>query len=79
MHQPTIPLDPRVNLRQQVPTRKTRPIPTILIRRRRDHRILNICRPLHDVGVESARDMPGNMAVERPDAGIILLPLEDLE
>lgn len=78
MHHVTISLHPRVNLRQQIPARKARPVPTVLIRRRRNDRILNICRPLHDVGVESAGDMPGDMAVEGPDAGIILLPLENL-
>ena len=69
---------PRIDLRQQVPARIARPIPTILIRRRRNDRIFNISRPLHNVGIKTARDMPGDMAVEGPDARIVLLPLEDL-
>ena len=54
------------------------PIPTILIGRRRDEHVLDISRSLHDVGVKSARDVPRDMAVKGPNAGIVLLPLEDL-
>lgn len=55
-----------------------RPIPTILIRRRRNEQVFDIGRPLHDVGIKTARDVPGDVAVERPDAGVVLPPLEDL-
>ena len=40
--------------------------------------ILDVGRPLHDVGVKAARDVPGDMAMEGPDAGVVLLPLEYL-
>ena len=56
----------------------TRPISAILICRRRNNHVRDIGRPLHDVSVKTPRDMPGDMAVEGPDAGIVLFPLEDL-
>ena len=56
----------------------TRPISAVLICRRRNDHVLDISRPLHDVGVKTPGDMPGDMAVEGPDAGIVLFPLEDL-
>ena len=54
------------------------PIPAVLVGRRRDEHVLDISRSLHDVGVKSTRDMPRDMAVKGPNAGIVLLPLEDL-
>lgn len=69
---------PRINLRQQIPTRIIRPIPTILIRRRWNEQVFDIGGPLHDVGVQAARKVPGDVAVKGPDARVILLPLEDL-
>ena len=56
----------------------TCPISAVLIRRRRNDHVLDISRPLHNVGIKTPRDMPGDMAVEGPDAGIVLFPLEDL-
>ena len=69
---------PRINLRQQVPARMSRPVSTILIRCRRNDHVLNISWPLHDISIKTPGDMPGNMAVEGPDAGVVLFPLENL-
>ena len=54
------------------------PVPAVLIRRRWDVRFLDIIWPLHDVGVETAGDVPRDVAMERPDAGVVGYPLEDL-
>ena len=74
----SFPLQPRINLRQQIPARIAHPVPAVLIRCRRDNHVLNISRPLHDISIQAAGKVPSNMAVERPDTGIVLLPLEDL-
>ena len=55
--------------------RKRRPIPTRLVRRLRDLQLLDILGPLQHINIQARADMPRDMAMERPHAGIVHVKL----
>lgn len=68
---------PTVDLIDNSIPRKLTPIPTTLRHRPRNRHFLDILGSFEDTDVQAGADMPSDVAMERPDAWIVLIDLED--
>ena len=71
-------LQPRVDLIDQMPTSVRGPGAAIVVSGGGDGILFDLLGLFEDVGVQSPRDVPGDVAVERPDAWVVGFPLYDL-
>ena len=70
-------LQARVNLIRHVRVRPARPVPTRLSKRARDVQIPHIVRTFENLDIESSAEVPRDVAVERPHARVVLVPLHN--